>query len=348
MEIELLPERQGYKANLHCHTTDSDGYLTPEQMKAEYKKRGYSVLAYTDHAYMRDRSSLNDENFVAISGYEHHVEPPRKNGKSIKCYHWNFYSPKPDKVGMVGITDYTWTYFNQIYQKNVGRAERLVESTPESPLIGGFYQDGFTLEGANKILRQAEREGYLVTLNHPAWSRNDGSDLIGLKGLCGVEIFNYGSWLGGYEEDCGYAYDAMLRDGQRISCFAGDDYHADPKTIERYGEQAGFGGYNYIYADRLDYESVFEAIKKGSMYASTGATLRGVYVSDGKVYVGCEPACYVRLVCDCRSEIVRMKDKPITQAVFDLKNDEWFRIVVKTERGLKAYTKGYFLDELTK
>ena len=35
----LLPEgAPGYKANLHCHTTLSDGEFTPEQVKAAYQK----------------------------------------------------------------------------------------------------------------------------------------------------------------------------------------------------------------------------------------------------------------------------------------------------------------------
>ena len=349
MEFELLPERKGYKANLHCHTTDSDGCLTPEQMKEEYKKRGYSVLAYTDHAYMRDRTALSDENFVAISGYEHHVEPPMQNGKHVKQYHWNFYSPRPDKVGMVGITGYTWSYYNQTFMKSKNRPERLVDKTPECPLIGGFYEDGYTLEGSNKNLEQAKKEGYLVVLNHPCWGRNDWRDLAGLKGLCGLEIYNSDCVLGGYVDDGEHCYDLMLRDGQRINCFAGDDNHADPKGFEKYGkERCGFGGYNYIYAEKLDYASVFDAMKKGNLYASSGAELRGVYLKDGKVHVGCEPAMRVRILTDCRADVVYMKDKPLTSAVFELKNDEWFRIVVETETGKKAYTKGYFLDEYQK
>ncbi|NLX13208.1 MAG: hypothetical protein GXY44_06070 [Phycisphaerales bacterium] len=38
-----------YKANLHTHTTQSDGSLTPDQVIDEYHKRGYSILAITDH-----------------------------------------------------------------------------------------------------------------------------------------------------------------------------------------------------------------------------------------------------------------------------------------------------------
>ena len=49
-KINLLPEAgHFYKANLHCHTVDSDGRLTHEEVKAEYQKRGYRIVAYTDH-----------------------------------------------------------------------------------------------------------------------------------------------------------------------------------------------------------------------------------------------------------------------------------------------------------
>ena len=44
----LLPEGgRFYKANLHCHSTLSDGALTIGELKEAYKSRGYSVLAYT-------------------------------------------------------------------------------------------------------------------------------------------------------------------------------------------------------------------------------------------------------------------------------------------------------------
>lgn len=38
-------EKNAYKANLHCHSTCSDGILTPRELKDAYKSRGYSVLA---------------------------------------------------------------------------------------------------------------------------------------------------------------------------------------------------------------------------------------------------------------------------------------------------------------
>ncbi len=43
MKIYLDPNKNYYKANLHCHTRASDGRAAPETVKEEYKKRGYSA-----------------------------------------------------------------------------------------------------------------------------------------------------------------------------------------------------------------------------------------------------------------------------------------------------------------
>jgi len=38
-----------YKGNLHCHTTISDGALSPNEVASLYEEKGYSFLAITDH-----------------------------------------------------------------------------------------------------------------------------------------------------------------------------------------------------------------------------------------------------------------------------------------------------------
>ena len=69
--IELLRgDWPSYKANLHCHTTCSDGRLTPQQVKDHYKAHGYSVIAFTDHNVLVDHSDLNDPDFLALTGIE--------------------------------------------------------------------------------------------------------------------------------------------------------------------------------------------------------------------------------------------------------------------------------------
>ena len=45
----LTPSMGYYRANLHCHSTVSDGKKTPEELKEFYRSHGYSAVAFTDH-----------------------------------------------------------------------------------------------------------------------------------------------------------------------------------------------------------------------------------------------------------------------------------------------------------
>ena len=42
-------QRLALRANLHTHSTLSDGRLTPEQVIEAYASKNYDVLAMTDH-----------------------------------------------------------------------------------------------------------------------------------------------------------------------------------------------------------------------------------------------------------------------------------------------------------
>ena len=57
-----------YKANLHCHSTVSDGSFTPEKLKEMYMKNGCHTIAYTDHQVCIPHTQLTNENFVALTG----------------------------------------------------------------------------------------------------------------------------------------------------------------------------------------------------------------------------------------------------------------------------------------
>ena len=65
MRKYLLPEEGNfYKTALHCHSTVSDGKLTPAELKAEFKKKGYSAVAFTDHELIVPHPELEDEDFL--------------------------------------------------------------------------------------------------------------------------------------------------------------------------------------------------------------------------------------------------------------------------------------------
>lgn len=65
-------EGNWYKANLHCHTTNSDGKATVNQRIEQYRGAGYDILALTDHRVTNDVAGLSDDDFLVIGGMEAH------------------------------------------------------------------------------------------------------------------------------------------------------------------------------------------------------------------------------------------------------------------------------------
>ena len=66
-----------FRANLHTHTTKSDGLFAPQQVVDDYAAAGYDVLALTDHRIANDISLLDSKNMTLISGIELHPAGPR-------------------------------------------------------------------------------------------------------------------------------------------------------------------------------------------------------------------------------------------------------------------------------
>ena len=71
----ISPDKHQYKANLHCHSTLSDGCKTPSELKEMYKSHGYSILAITDHERPASHTELSDEEFIMLTAYENYIRP---------------------------------------------------------------------------------------------------------------------------------------------------------------------------------------------------------------------------------------------------------------------------------
>lgn len=61
---------QWYKANLHTHTTISDGIVSVEERVQQYRQKGYAVLAITDHSQTNSLDGLSSKDFLVINGME--------------------------------------------------------------------------------------------------------------------------------------------------------------------------------------------------------------------------------------------------------------------------------------
>ena len=59
-----------YKGNIHTHTTNSDGELSPKEVISLYKNKGYDFLAITDHNKLTYSEELQKEGLHLIPGEE--------------------------------------------------------------------------------------------------------------------------------------------------------------------------------------------------------------------------------------------------------------------------------------
>ncbi|MCF0135587.1 MAG: hypothetical protein HUJ69_04110 [Lachnospiraceae bacterium] len=83
--IEIFDSRQHfYKGNLHTHTTDSDGRMSPEDCIEAYRQQGYEFLALTDHRKLG--RAYEDEGILVIPSAEYDRNYLDKGGPE-RAYH---------------------------------------------------------------------------------------------------------------------------------------------------------------------------------------------------------------------------------------------------------------------
>jgi len=61
-----------FKANLHSHTTTSDGEATVAERIKQYREAGYDILGITDHRSTNKVGGLSRDDFLVIGGIETH------------------------------------------------------------------------------------------------------------------------------------------------------------------------------------------------------------------------------------------------------------------------------------
>ena len=63
------------RACFHCHTVNSDGGMTPEEVVRLYRSRGYDCLGITDHRHVTPSEIFSDDGFVGIDSLENGGNP---------------------------------------------------------------------------------------------------------------------------------------------------------------------------------------------------------------------------------------------------------------------------------
>lgn len=335
MKQYLLPQTGSFfKANLHCHTTMSDGALTPEEIKKIYAQQGYSIVAYTDHELLFPQNHLTDDTFLALNGLEHDVNDMTEPvvAKRHVC-HFCCIALEPDNH-MTPLPDKSRFFAGNL--KNL----HLIKPVPGTE---GSHQI-YTPEAISHLMETVRSYGFFVTYNHPHWSLETADTFCQYHGMDAMEIANNACITMGYEDYNPQAYDALLQSNHRIFCVADDDNHNKPER-----NWDSFGCWTMIKADRLEYRTITRALQDGHFYASQGPEIYELWVEDQTVHITCSEAVSIHFTTAQRhrQRTLASKGSIITSASFPLDpNDGYVRVTVTDRNGKNANTNAYFLDSI--
>lgn len=324
--VILLDENMNfYKAQLHCHSTNSDGELDVEAQKKLFKEHGYSVVAFTDHEHLVDNSYLDDEGFLTITSCEVAIKEDFHQStlmnRCMKAVHLNFYAMDQHNV--------VTPCYSPVYDRYTNNAIRKLTR------FEGEYTRVYSSVGINEMIRIAKEKGFLVSYNHPNWSLENATDYLQYEGLDFIEIYNHSCSISGEDSYDIKAFDDILRSGKKIYATMCDDSHR---------RSAMFGGWVMINAPKLDYQTIMTCLANGAFYCSNGPEIHSLVCDGNTVCVRTSGAKKIALTTKGRRcDAVWGED--VTQAEFSLDpTDGYFRITVVDQYGYAAHTQSYPVD----
>ena len=328
-----------FKANLHCHSTLSDGKLTPEQLKDAYKSHGYSILSITDHERPHDHTALSEPDFLLLTGYEAYIRPDpacRYNTYQPEI-HLNLFARDPHNIDLICWNDGAVKYVKD-------EAERAA-----MPRYGSEETRAYTPTYINRFIATAKEDGYIVTLNHPVWSMEQHEQVFAYEGFFSMEMCNFSAFQSGLCEYNSNLYDMLLRQGKRIFTHSADDNHNE-RGLGNPGDDS-FGGFAMVNTadDALTYDGVIASLERGDFYSSMGPTISSLTLENGEAVLTCSEAVRIAMIFggkDTRAVYPEHDDAFVTEARFAIPDKApYIRFSVTDARGRHADTRGYFRDE---
>ncbi len=333
----ITKDQPQYKANLHCHSTFSDGNLSPEQLKEAYRAHGYSVLAITDHEYPNDHSDMSDPDFLMLTGYECYIRIPEDGhyDQFSPEVHINLFAREPHNTAYV---NYNAPYCR--YVKDPAIKEAFVK-------VGSGRQREYTVEYINDFVKAANENGYICSHNHATWSLEPEEMLLAYRGFFSMEMCNYSSYVLNRIEYNAPLYDKLCRAGVRLGVHSADDNH----NRRPFGDPLcdSFGGFTMILAKDLSYPSVIQALDSGNFYSSMGPVIRELTIDGNRVHIETDPVRQITMFIGGKRTFpcAGTPDAPVTSADFEIPaNAKYVRFSAVDFEGRYADTRAFFPDEL--
>lgn len=198
------------------------------------------------------------------------------------------------------------------------------------------------------VIDAVNDQGGCVFLAHPHWSSvNIMRDVLPLKGLAGIEVFNTTCRRHGRGESSVHWDDWMEQSGRLLPALADDDSHSRQED-----QRDTYEGWTWVRVKEKTPEAICQALVQGCSYGSTGPQIHDIQLrladAERKVIeatVQCSPAQRLSAVCSTYGTDYRTPDRSLFQdATLTLRpGAAWVRFEVIAADGEKAWSNPFDL-----
>ena len=194
----------------------------------------------------------------------------------------------------------------------------------------------------NELFKKVISQGGINIICHPHMGEEDYwtyEKLIELNGYTGIEVFNNNVRM-----DCkGRAvatdiWDKLLSNGKKVFGFANDDMH----IFSRVG-----GAYNMVLSEEKSVESIINAFRRGSFYASFGMKVKNISFKNGVISLenGDDRVPYVKFKFIGKDGVV-LKEETGNKGSYKISGNEgYIRVEVYREDGARAWLQPFIIEE---
>ncbi len=137
------------------------------------------------------------------------------------------------------------------------------------------------------VIKMIKERGGEAILAHPYWSNLTIDEMLLCKGCIGLEVYNtyFQTML-----DMGVAsvhWDQMIQKNVPMLGFANDDAHSYSEKDDLLSDCCG--GWIMVRSESLTADDIFNSIRKGLFYSSTGPEIKNLTIDGNKITVETSP-----------------------------------------------------------
>jgi hypothetical protein len=300
-----------YKGNVHCHSSNSDGQLSPADTGKYYKAIGYDFLGLSDHHILTAPGTYETaDGLIGIPCSEFGgVRRADVLGLWVDRANERFYPENFDENSPI----------SEVYQATV---DRVISANGIPVLCHPFWHWTFNYEQIKNVT---------------GWNHFE---------LCNASPDCNSMPTPGFSP-ADELWDNLLSNGRRVYGIATDDAHVYSKPYQPMSPHGG-RGYIMAKAPTLDSNALRQAFKNGHFYASTGAELDEYLLNKKSLKLSLNIQCEQIATFDFFGHKGEQLLQEVgTVAEYKFRGDEvYVRVRIGTTSGTWLWTQPIFLDSL--